>query len=335
MAIYSDRWRLGWDWFQKMKADLAERKTLAAHLVDRGARLRDVAAVMNIPMMLRHIKPGVAHLASDVFCQHPEMLNFMPDTTPAQRIWLRVANWAFGETNSDFGAWTAKHVSEIPGRRDQQVGSFLSDLADWACAEGLSQQFITRPFSPSMSLKTVTMLSAQWHEALASNMTGPDLALPPPWYPAAKVGDLEIVPIENSGDLYREGALMHHCVGTYADDVRAGRLYVYSVRRDGQRVATLALARDRTSNKAQLDQLRGPCNAEPSHAIASAVQRWLRALGPLPVVQCTLSGRRIFDELFAEQMQVAKEEDVEIALQRGQDTHRAGARHELVAKADI
>ena len=258
IAIYSFDGTPGWGLFKEVNSDLAERKNFAAHLVDQGARLRDVAAVMNIPMMLRHVKPGVAHLASDVFCQHPEMLNFMPDTTPAQRIWLRVVRWACAKGNNDFGAWTAKHVSEIPGRRVREVGSFLSDLADWACAEGPSQQFITRPFSPSMSLKTVTTLSAQWHEAVASNMTGPDLALPPPWYPAAKVGDLEIVPIENSGDLYREGASMHHCVGTYAPDVRAGRLYVYSVRRDGERVATLALARDQTSTKAQLESASRP-----------------------------------------------------------------------------
>ena len=176
-----------------------------------------------------------------------------------------------------------------------------------------------------MSLKTVTTLSAQWHEAVASNMTGPDLALPPPWYPAAKVGDLEIVPIQNSGDLYREGASMHHCAGTYADDIKAGWLYVYSVRRDGERVATLALARDQTSTKAQLSQLRGPCNAEPSQAITSAVQQWLRALGPLPVAEPTAERPPDVDELIAEQTQVAKHEAVKIARQRGHDIHRAGA----------
>jgi hypothetical protein len=229
-------------------------------------------------MLLHRIKPSVAHLATDLFCQHPGLLDF---TTPRQRIWLLVVNWAINK-DPEFGAWAARHVPEIPGRRYRVVGSFVSDLADWARAEGESRQFITRPFVPSMSLKTVTMLSAQWHEAVASNMTGPDLALPPPWYPVAKVGDLEIVPIDNNGDLYREGAAMHHCVTTYAGDVRDGRLYVYSVRRDGERVATLALARDQSGTKAQLIQLRGPCNAQPSRAVASAVKRWLRAQGPLP-----------------------------------------------------
>ena len=293
-AVYSDHWRLSPRLslieFDRSAANLilkglADRKSAAAHLIDCGARLRDVAAVMNIPMALRHIKPGVAHLATDVFCEHPEFLNFLPATTYKQRIWLLAVNWASNKVNPDFGRWAARHVPEIPGRRDQEVGSFISDLADWVQAEGPSRQFVIRPFRSSMSLNTVTTLSAEWHEAVAAGMDGHAVAFPPPWYPPAKIGDYEITPIDNSAALYREGAAMHHCVGTYTDEVQSGSLYVYGVRRDGQRVATLSLARDPTSTKAQLVQLRGPCNAQPPQAVTLAVQRWLRAQGPLPAIE--------------------------------------------------
>jgi hypothetical protein len=285
MAIYSDHWRLQplideVDWSDSESTGLAERKRLAAHLVDRGARLRDVAAIMNIPMGLRRIKPGVAHLATDVFCQHPEVLNSMPDTTPRQRIWLRAVDWAFVRVNSDFGAWAARHVSELPGRRCQEVGPFLSDLADWASAEGPSRQFFTRPFASSMSVKTATALSARWHETVANHMDGQDSIFPPAWYPATRLGDYEIVPVESSAALFREGAAMHHCVGALADRVQSGRLYVYSVRRAGERVATFSLAREAAS--ATLIEIRGPCNARPEEKVVAVVRRWLRARAPLP-----------------------------------------------------
>ena len=280
MTIYSDdehlrplRNEFNWDAHKEDLKDRADRKSYAAQLVDCGARLRDVAAVMEIPMALRHIKPGVAHLASNVFCRHPDLLNFLPTTMPKQRIWLSAVNWAFHKANAEFARWAAKHVPEIPGRRDQEVRSFIADLADWVCAEGASRQFVIRPFQSSMSLRTVTTLSAEWHEAVAAGMDGPAAAFPPPWYPAAKIGDYDIVPIENSAALYREGAAMHHCVGTYSDEVHSGSRYLYGVHRDGQRVATLALARDPTSTKARLLQLRGPCNAQPPKAVTLAVQR--------------------------------------------------------------
>jgi hypothetical protein len=257
-------------------------------------RLRDVAAVMKIPMTLRHIKPGVAHLATGVFCRHPEFLRFLPDTTVRQRIWLSQVDWARHRVDADFGAWTARHVLEMPGRRVQEVWSFVSDIADWISAgkpapalggdwapPPAGHEFVVRPFTPSMSVNTVTTLSAEWHEAVAAGMDGPDAAFPPPWYPAAKAGDFAIVPIENSAELYREGAAMHHCVGTYVDAVQSGELYVYSVRRAHKRIATFALRRRAMS--AELSEIRGPCNAQVPQKIVAAVRRWLLAQRPLPL----------------------------------------------------
>jgi hypothetical protein len=295
MAIYSDHWRHNRD---ALRIEIADRKSTAAHLVDRGARLRDVAAAMNIPMALRHIKPGTAHLATDVFRQHPKILNFLPDTTWRQRIWLLSVNWVFRRVDADFGAWTARHVSELPGRTDQEVGSLISDIADWVSAgkpelafvramDGYrgpppaGQEFVVRPFTSSMSFKTVTALSAEWHEAVATAMDGPDAAFPPPWYPAAKVGDLDFLPIEKSAELYREGAAMHHCIGTYVDAVQTGRYYVYSVRQGDERIATFALVRRAAS--AELSEIRGPCNALVPEKIVAAVRRWLCAQPPLPL----------------------------------------------------
>jgi hypothetical protein len=292
-AIYSDQWRLlppaaDFNNQDARRTELADRKSIAAHLVDRGARLRDVAAVMNIPMTLRHIKPGAAHLATDLFCQHPEFLNFLPDTTMRQRIWLPVVNWACARVDTDFGAWTARHVPKIAGRRAQEVGSFVSDIANWVhtgkhtpAAPQAGHEFVVRPFTPTMSLKTVTTLSAEWHEAVAARMDGPDAAFPPPWYPAAKAGDFDILPIERSAELYREGAAMHHCVGTYADAVQSGDCYVYSVRHADKRIATFALVRCAVS--AVLSEVRGPCNAQVPQKIIATVGRWLRAQPPLPL----------------------------------------------------
>jgi hypothetical protein len=114
---------------------------------------------------------------------------------------------------------------QIPVGSENEILSFLHDLADWVRAShgNDGHQFIVRPFKPTMSLRTVTKLSAEWHEAVASNLSGPQHIFPAPWLPPATVNGLDIIPIDNSASLYREGASMHHCVGTYAEEVRAGR----------------------------------------------------------------------------------------------------------------
>jgi hypothetical protein len=283
LALYSaERWQ--------RSDDLVARQNSAAALVERGARLRDVAAAMDIPMALRRIKPGAAHLLAEVFCEHPEIMHFMPEALPRSKVWLQLVRWANHNVGVDYAKWIAKNLAQIPGGL-QQAGAFVSDLADWvrACTtteadervlpEVRGKQFVARPFTPSMSLKTVTKLSADWHEAVAADMSGPRFAFPSPWYPAAKLGTYEILPIESSAELYREGAAMHHCAGTYACEVKCGAIYVYSIRGDGERLATLELGRN--GNRPALIQLRGPCNAQPPKEITAIVQRWLRAQPPL------------------------------------------------------
>ena len=169
-------------------ADMAARRSAAADLVDRGARLRDVAGVMDVPMALRDIQPGVAHLASSTLCEQPDLLRFIPDTVPSARIWLRVVPWAHDRVSAKFAEWVARHAPQIPGSLNH-VGGVLGDIADWARAGMPSEEevqrlgqpttragreFVVRPFTPSMSFKTATTLSADWHEAVANNLDGPN-----------------------------------------------------------------------------------------------------------------------------------------------------------------
>jgi hypothetical protein len=77
-------------------------------------------------------------------------------------------------------------------------------VADWAIRDA-GREFITRPFTPSMSLKTAIELSADWHEAVANNLEVPNAAFPAPWFPPAQIGGYEILPLEDAATLYREG----------------------------------------------------------------------------------------------------------------------------------
>jgi hypothetical protein len=269
----------------------------AKRLVEGGAPLRKIAELMGVATTFRKVKPGVAHLAlaaADAF-EDPRLIDaHLPDSLTKMKLWLRCICIA-QDVGPDFVIWSSRHATEIDGSLDE-VTCILRDIADWvkACyrasvplhirrailrdqmffpAQG--EQFVHRQFNADMSLATVIKLSADWHEAVADNMTGPHSKFPEPWCPGGVSGGFDIVPITSSSDLYREGKLLHHCAGTYARSVHAGECFLFSVRKDGAPVATLELVRSGTG--VAIGQLRGACNAKAPGNVVRAVNSWLRA----------------------------------------------------------
>jgi hypothetical protein len=262
----------------------------ATRLVDVGAPLKTIADLMHVPMAFRKIKPAAAELGLSVIgaLDDQRLIHaYLPDSLPRMKLWLRciqIAKYA----GPEFVEWVAKHSLEVGGTPDE-VLFFLSDLKDWVRAchprhilggdrlfhQPHGEQFVVRRFSPDMSLATVMKLSGDWHEAVANNMSGPFYEFPEPWCCAGLSCGYEIVPIANAADLYREGHSMHHCVGSYADRVAVGEVYLYSIRKDKERIATLELVR--RGETVALGQVRGSCNTQTSKQIMGAARSWLRS----------------------------------------------------------
>jgi PcfJ-like protein len=279
------------DDFARQITDAERRRHEARDLIEAGAPLRTIADLMGVPMAFRKIKPGaidftlsyIAHGAWDKRLVHA----YMPDSLPRMKLWLN-AILRSSDLGPDFVEWVAKHSLEIGGTPNE-VLNLLYDLKDWVRACNLTggppqpdqsatphgENFVVRPFSPDMSLKTVTKLSADWHEAVASNMSGPSCEFPEPWCSGGESCGYGIFPIVSAADLYREGHLLHHCVGAQGHQVQAGEAYFYSIRKDNEHVATLELIK-RNAGVA-IGQLRGSCNSRVSREVERAVGRWLRS----------------------------------------------------------
>jgi hypothetical protein len=219
-----------------------DRAPDAVKMVERGARLNQIASFMDIPMWARKLKFAVAHL----FYYVPDDLHcYIPEKTWEQRLWLRAFK-SRGTDNPDFAYWIARNVLKI-GNRISPVLDFLSDMNDWVMeAKRKKPRCITRPFSPNMSVNTVQTENELWHEAIAKRKAAKsNYKIPAPWYPAGQVNGYQIVPLDSTEELWKEGRAMHHCVGSYDYEVAAGNCYIYSVRQGDNRVATVELVSSR------------------------------------------------------------------------------------------
>lgn len=265
---------------------------MVEHLVKVGAPLRKVAECAGVPTALRKVKPGATHHALrglELFTANPDLIHaHMPQSLPRMRFWLKTV--AFAKALSpgvDFAEFVAKNVFWI-GTADDEIIAWVENTADWvrACRpqsnsrlfRASGSEFVTRRFSPGMSVRTVNALSEAWHEAVTNARSVPSFAFPVPWAQAAKADDYEILPITDNVELFREGRAMHHCVGTYGAEAVEGKCYIFSLRKDGKKMATIELVR--SGDKVELGQIRGRCNGLVAKEIKYAVRKWLKTQKP-------------------------------------------------------
>lgn len=282
-----------------------ERALQARSAVLRGSRLAVVADELGWPLAFRKIPPGAVRYLLGIrheLLTRPEIIHrHLPQTLPEIRRWLAALHLAL-ERDGPFVEWVARNAPAM-GRTMVEVQTLVSDISDWVRASYVSEvldlpphilkassglswraprelgaALVTRRFHPDMSLKTVLQLSDEWHEAIAmAQPEGQDVTFPPPWLPGGEVEGFEVVPITTGADLWMEGRAMRHCVATLKAEVLGGARYIYSLRRDGERVATFEMLRQ--GKKAVLGQIRGHCNANVPKEVEAAVRKWLRKAG--------------------------------------------------------
>jgi hypothetical protein len=87
-----------------------------------------------------------------------------------------------------------------------------------------------------------------------------------PLRPTSVIDGVEFVHLNSAFALQEEGSAMHHCVGSYSDYIRMGRMVIFSVRKDGKRIATLSYSESARMRDEGLllfwetHQFLGPCN---------------------------------------------------------------------------
>ena len=177
----------------------------------------------------------------------------------------------------DFKYWIARNVLQI-GNRVRPVLNYLEDMNDWVLeAKTERRRCITRPFFRNMSLETARRENQRWHEAIAKcEAAKSNYKIPAAWYPAHQVNGYQIVPLDSTEKLWKEGRAMHHCVGSYDSRVASGKCYIYSVRQGDNRIATIELARK--DGKVVPQQIRAACNDEPPKEVKVAVRKWISEL---------------------------------------------------------
>lgn len=260
-------------------------------LIERGARLRDVMSAFRVAYPLRAIsakaiRPGVWTLLQAITrLVDPSTISQSIPAVPTRHMnWLGDLDVLWSElqrrapdekANGPILRWAMLALSRAIAAKEP-VGSECGELADFLICN-------RDQFNPRWTWRKLIDESAAWHVALANaqidriNDGKYDTDVAYGAFPSeVALGGFDFHALRSLRALVVEGKAMHHCVASYHRDILSGRARIYSVRKDGRRLATVEFAS--LPGRVRAVQVKGVCNARPAKDVFAAADNFARCM---------------------------------------------------------
>lgn len=249
--------------------------------IEAGAPLRDAARTLGLPMWLRKLPPeAFAQLGGDI----PQSAAFsrqvahrLPRSAAESRTWLKCVRFANEACGEDFAVWAAAqpiHHNDFDPHRALAV---LSAYA-WFSLNRDTEAFklIVVPWRPEIALDTAMCAAKSWFNRVRLVLQMPAGAVTDPWLkPGAAMG-YTFEPLLNADQLLKEAAAMHNCADQYAERIIRDRCRLFSVRRNGVRIATLEVGQHaRETGVLAINQLKIRHNMAAANEVWQATHAWM------------------------------------------------------------
>ena len=247
---------------------------------ERGESLKQIMAEFHMPYPLRRIaaascEPKMFQVIAALAKMDPAVLGqIIPEATGPQRQWLRNlrdfnARLRQRGRSSETLAWAAVAMAAARPAKGE-----AADMADFASSPDAT-------FNTAWRWKRATEEMHRWHSrltverALRGSPITPETVMDFGKHPdIASVDGFAFVALRTPLSLAEEGAAMRHCVATYINDVMRGKCSIVSIKRAGDRIATLEL------RGGLINQIKGHCNADVSNETYAAAKAYALSLAP-------------------------------------------------------
>jgi hypothetical protein len=249
-----------------------------AHAID-GSRLADVAAAADVPMWLRRLPPEalarpIGRMPDSQSFRH-QIANHLPSRKVAP-IWLGAVAEAAELADEAFAVWIAK---EIVRDRRRVTLKRLRLVGLWAWFSGQPDTFggslIRRRWSPNIQFQAALAAADDWHDTILLYVNLGRDPIAELWLQPAHVCDYDFRPLASVSEIADEALAMSNCVRRYGEDVAHNRSRLWSVRKDGRRVATLDVGLSGGGPLPGIVQLKGAANSTAPFEVWWAARQWL------------------------------------------------------------
>jgi hypothetical protein len=250
-------------------------------LVIEGRPLRELASLTQLPLWLRRLPPeafdGPIPLLPDGPFASRQIVNHIPRSPKKMGAWLTAIGVALAVADESVAVWMAR-------ARAKDSARWSPDGLRWPCVWAWYALHVPddpcrlkTAWRPDLSLDAAYGLSNEWRSNVELYIKLGDEPLASVWLVPGRVGGFDIVPLRSHADVVEEAIAMRHCVRWYGTSLAENTSRLWSIQRDGERVATFEIGREPESPFLHIVQLKLAENKRASDGLWNVAQMWLRS----------------------------------------------------------
>ena len=264
--------------FARRRQDPLVQRAKAA--VVEGRALKEVAAIAGIAWWLRAVPPEAFMVDVPVLPDTPTLrlsiANHLPKPTAAAH-WLRAVIAALQWQDEELAIWLAR-VFKLSRKRRRGPNLNLLYLYSWCSRHGapIWRSLLRKPWSPDISLSSAREEAYALLDGVITYVCVNDV-LGAPWFSPGEVDGLQFLPLTKFETILEEADAMHHCLRDHCHGLKFVKEEIVSIRRDGERIATMSVGFAGDRPHVDILQLSGMANATVERPVWIAARRWLDA----------------------------------------------------------
>ena len=201
--------------------------------------------------------------------------NFVPRSPKLAVDWLDSVSLAANWSHDAFAVWIARVVTK---ERRALKTKRLRKLALWSwysiAKETLGHRLIETPWTPSIGLEQAVRAANKWLDTASLHVSVGGIPLTDMWCQPSTVDGYDFVALTTANDIAEEAIAMRNCLRAYGESILYNRSRIWSVRKDGTRIACLSLGQSHGDELTAITQLQARNNGEVPRDVALAARKW-------------------------------------------------------------
>lgn len=270
-----------------------EARTHAMSLIEVGAQLKYVARAMDLPMWLRRLPPEAFETLPDTLPKSEvfgrRIATRMPLHANESAFWLTSVLFAERACHEDFAIWLAsQHVFGDHGDAEKLIAVVAAYAWHSGRPDTTAHKLIVVPWRPEIAFDTALCAAKSWFNRVRLVLQLPPSVILDPWLKPGTALGYTFDPLLNHPDILTEAHAMQNCADQYGERIVRDKCRLFSVKRNGTRVATLEIGpHQRETGVLSINQLKARHNMAASTEVWQAAYTWMasqQALKRLPVL---------------------------------------------------